>query len=251
MFVYTTCRDCGGLLHVTNSDTVHPGCTPAPTKVERLSWQWRDAVLADNPHLEARLDSQIKDLEDRPPRLLDAAVQYAEWGWPVFPLRGVGTRCDGGEKCKRAGICQCPKKPATRHGLNDATTDTTRVAAWWTTHPDHNIGIATGHAFDVIDIDPPEGTISYLELLRKEDPQTGRGQIPDCHGQVATASGGIHLYINATGKGNTTRIRPGIDYRGQGGYVVAPPSTLGEPGRSWSWTVKPSPVITGVGDVHA
>jgi len=238
MFVYSTCRDCGGLLHITfeedgSHQEVHPGCTPRQTKVERLAREWLEAVINEDLEREKELYPQIEELDDRPPRLLDAAVQYAEWGWPVFPLKPRS------------------KQPATRHGFHDATTDPIRIAAWWTTHPDCNIGLPTGHAFDVIDIDAPDGMHSYLSIINKEDQRTGRGQIPECHGQVATSSGGMHLYIKPTGKGNSAGIRPGIDYRGIGGYVVAPPSTLGPRGRSWSWTVKPSPVVTGVGDVYA
>lgn len=238
MFVYTTCRDCGALLHTTidehgSYNVTHPTCVKVSTKIERLEHEWLAAVLAEDNTREAELYSQIEELDDRPPRLLDAAVRYAEWGWPVFPLKPHS------------------KQPATRHGFHDATTDVTRLAAWWTTHPGHNIGLPTGHAFDVIDVDPPAGARSYLELLEQEDTRTGRGDLPDCHGLAATASGGMHLYVKPTGEGNTAGIEPGIDYRGMGGYVVAPPSTLGTRGRAWSWTVKPSPALTGVVDGHA
>lgn len=238
MFVYSTCRYCGGLLHVTNNDTTHPGCTPKPTTVERLAQQWLKAVEAGDITRETELHTQIEELDTRPPRLLDAAIRYASWGWPVFPLRGVSTRCDGDEKCRRLGICQCPKKPATRHGLNDATTDPDRIRAWWISHPDSNVGLSTGHAFDVIDIDVPDGATSYTHMIDSN-------LLPDVHGQVATSRGGLHLYTPPTGDGNRASIYPGIDYRGIGGYIVAPPSTLGVRGRAWSWTVPPSPTLTG------
>jgi len=238
LFTYTTCRSCGGILNTTADEhgtynTVHPSCTPVPTKIERLEQEWLAAVLAENNGRESELSLQIEELDDHPPRLLDAAVSYARWGWPVFPLRPHS------------------KQPATRHGFRDATNDVTRIAAWWTSHPHSNIGLPTGISFDVIDIDVPEGVPSYLSILNKEDRRTGRGQIPDRHGLVATSSGGLHLYIKPSGKGNSAGIRPGIDYRGAGGYVVAPPSKLAARGRSWSWTVKPSPAITGAGNAHA
>ena len=226
MFTYTTCTDCGGLLHITGDDTVHCGCIPRLTDVERLAAEWRTAVEADDAHPDA-LQARIDEIDSRPPRLSDAALIYARWGWPVFPLRSHA------------------KRPATRNGFKDATTDSDRIASWWRTNPHYNIGLPTGHAFDVIDIDPPAGAISYVKLIAREDPHTGRGPIPDCHGRVASASGGIHLYVKPTGKGNAVGIAPGIDHRGVGGYVVAPPSTLGKLGRSWSWTVKPSPTIKG------
>ena len=153
--------------------------------------------------------------------MLAYALAYAAWGWPVFPLR------------------PCSKQPATPHGFKDATTDTSRITAYWQAHPHHNIGLATGHAFDVIDVDLPDGpdTLAQLEA---------DGLIPDIHGVAATASGGRHLYIEVgENSGNSAGLYPGIDYRGVGGYVVAPPSTLGH-SHTWAWLVEPSPTITGI-----
>jgi hypothetical protein len=234
LVIHSTCRECGGSLLVTNpDDTVHPLCTPKPTQAERLAEHWLEAVESGDTALETQLQEQIDKLDRRPPRLHDAALAYAGWGWPVFPLKPRD------------------KRPATRNGFKDATTDIDRINAWWSRHPDSNIGLPTGRAFDVVDIDVPQGPVSLTRLLAQVDPITGRGAIPDCHGQVATASGGLHLYVKPTGEGNTAGIFPGIDHRGRGGYVVAPPSTLGERGRSWSWTFAPSPAIKGVANVNA
>ena len=234
MNIYTSCRDCGGLLHVTNHDTVHPTCTPKPTRVERLSEAWLAAVAANDEEREKELFPQIEELDTRPPRLLDAALTYASWGWPVFPLK------------------PCSKQPATRNGFKDATTNPERIQAFWTRQPDANIGLPTGHAFDVIDIDVPQGPVSLAHILTNTvDPDTGRGLLPDAHGVVATASGGTHYYIPPQGGGNKAAIMPGIDIRGHGGYVVAPPSTLGERGRAWTWAVSPSPTIKSTAAVSA
>lgn len=226
MIAYSTCRDCGGLLHITNADnTVHPHCTPKPTRVERLAQQWLAAIKANDEQTAHNIDQLITQLDGRPPRLLDAAVQYAtKYKWPVFPLRP-------GEK-----------RPATRNGFKDATIDPERITAWWTRHPDSNIGLPTGHAFDVIDVDLPDGIQSLIELQAQDN---------DVHGRVSTSSGGVHFYITPTGDGNATRFMPGVDYRGRGGYVVAPPSTLAQHGRAWTWAHHPSPVITKVGDLYA
>lgn len=235
MNIYTTCRRCGGSLLTTDGDTVHPLCDPKPTKAEQLAQQWLHAIEAGDGFTADALEYDIETLDTRGPRLLDAALRYASWGWPVFPLREVGGRCDGGNKCQP--LCQCPKKPATRNGFKDATTDPVRIRQWWTEHPRGNIGLPTGLSFDVIDIDVPGGAASLAAMLERD-------VLPDVHGHVATGSGGAHYYTPTTGRGNTVGLLPGIDYRGVGGYVVAPPSTLGVRGRAWSWVSTPSPKLT-------
>lgn len=245
MFVYTRCRTCGGQLllgkapecNAQQSPYWHDGCDPKPTKLERLLADFRAAaMMGDQPDLEAKLEAEIDELASRPPRLLDAAVQYAKWGWLVHPLR-AGT-----------------KEPATKHGFEDATTDVDRIRAWWERRPSDNIGLATGHRFDVIDVDVPKrnsdgswkpgGMETYLDMLTED-------RLPDCHGMAVTAAGGLHIYIQATGRGNGSGVKPGIDIRGKGGYVVAPPSILvptkgakPHPGGKYTWTYVPSPTLT-------
>jgi hypothetical protein len=71
---------------------------------------------------------------------LAAAPRYASQGVPVFPL---------------APRSKFPLISAANdgHGLHDATTDAARIQAWWMAHPTANIGLRTGVAFDVIDLD--------------------------------------------------------------------------------------------------
>ena len=222
MIIYSTCSGCGDLLTVVDGVDHHtqPQCQPRRTKVERLTLQWLTAAELGDDALADDLEAQIEVLDIRPPRMLDAALTYASWGWPVFPL------------------WPREKRPATRNGFKDATTESGQIRAWWARNPDANIGLPTGLAFDVIDIDVPTGPYSYVGMLEA-------GIVPDVHGQVATSSGGLHLYVKPSGDGNKAGFAPGIDYRGAGGYVVAPPSTLGPRGRAWSWITKPSPVLTG------
>jgi Bifunctional DNA primase/polymerase, N-terminal len=220
--VYSTCRDCGKTMIVVNADeTVHPTCTPRPTKLESLATGWLSCVEAGDEESAKLTELELQKYEAKPPNLKAAALKYVSWGWPVFPLRAN------------------TKEPATKHGFLDATADPKRVKAWWTRHPDHNIGLPTGRHFDVFDVDPANGGVpSFLELLAAK-------RIPQTHGIVVTASGGIHMYLKPTGRGNRANFMPGLDYRGKGGYVVAPPSTLGERGRAWSWLTAPSPKIKG------
>jgi hypothetical protein len=136
------------------------------------------------------------------PGLCASALWYASQGLHVFPVQANGKQ----------------PYPGT-HGCKDATTDPDQVRAWWTRWPDANVGIATGHLVDVIDIDGPPAGIKSWGRLKVEN------KLPPILGKVSTPRpGGNHLYVPATGRGNGAKVAPGIDYRGAGGYVVAPPS---------------------------
>ena len=230
--VYSTCRDCGSLMKVITPDAhSHPTCATVQTQLESMA----DLLLSELSRQDwAQAEMTEQMMNDV--AVLDlgcAAVDYTKWDWPVFPL---------GAKSKVPAI---PKRKGGK-GFKDATTDTSRIEAWWGRHPDHNIGLATGHEFDVIDVDTkdsdgnpdPAGVMSLMELI-------DAGSIPECHAVAITASGGMHLYVKPTGKGCFAGIRKGIDYRGKGGYVVAPPSTLKAKGRQYVWLVEPSPIIKG------
>jgi len=219
--VYSTCRDCGGLLHVIRAeDSVHPMCTPRPTILESLATGWLSCVAAGDQEAADLTEAEIERIVNEPIDFKAVALEYVSWGWPVFPLKPN------------------MKEPATLQGFKNATTNPDRIARWWDRHPTCNIGLPTGQAFDVFDIDVDKGGVpSFLKLLDAQ-------RIPKTHGIVVTASGGMHFYLLPTGKGNRVKFAyPGLDYRGKGGYVCAPPSTLGDRRRSWSWLTMPSPAI--------
>lgn len=228
--VYSTCRDCGQLMKVIHTEEhSHPGCVTVQTELESLADLWNAETRDLRTEEAAYTDELIAKV--RAVEIGEAAVTYAEQGWPVFPLATHS------------------KVPAIKggKGFKDATNNPERIKRWWTRHPTHNIGLATGHLFDVVDVDTkdkdgkpsPAGIMSLIGLLREG------ARLPDCHGVAITASGGLHLYVRRTGKGNYGAMFPGIDYRGLGGYVVGPPSLLGPPGRDYTWLVEPSPTIKG------
>jgi Bifunctional DNA primase/polymerase, N-terminal len=128
-----------------------------------------------------------------------AALEYAEHGWPVLPLRPGA------------------KIPATTRGLHDATVDLELVEQWWTERPDCNLGLRTGDWFDVLDIDGPDGMNALADHVADDF------QFP---GPVVWTPKGVHCYFQPTGLGNRARFAPGLDWRGVGGYAVAPPSWL-------------------------
>jgi len=157
-------------------------------------------------------------------KVLGAALFYARLGWRVFPLHSIR---DGVCSCPRGEECESPgKHPRTVHGLKDATTDEVRVRDWWKEWPDANIGIVTGveSGIFVIDVDPKNDGETGFDLLHedREFPETPL---------VFTGGGGRHYFFRypyAPSDGeevrNRTGVRQGVDIRGEGGYVVAPPS---------------------------
>jgi hypothetical protein len=145
--------------------------------------------------------------------LVTAALAYARHGIPVLPVHepapGGGCSCDKGPRCDHPG-----KHPRLRHGLNDASTDPRQIEMWWHRWPHANIGLRTGIAMDVADVDSEEGWHGLCHLLGGEMPTGPR---------VRTGSG-WHFWFRPTGFGNRVGLLRGLDWRGIGGYVVAPPS---------------------------
>lgn len=220
--LYSTCAVCTELLAVIEYDQrVHPGCEPHRDRDQDIADRYRAAVAADDTGLADELEAALIELDQRKYDMLRAALAYTDWGWPVFPLRPGR------------------KDPFPRsNGCKDATTDRATVTRWWRATPDANIGLATGHLFDVLDVDAPEGTLPWAAV---RDTMSGFGGI---HGVAATPGGGLHAYLPPRGEdGNFAKQVPGLDYRGRGGYVVAPPSRSSADGLRYAWSVYPSPKV--------
>lgn len=185
-----------------------------PLTADQLADRIVSAIAAGNWPAANHWADQLHYI-DRPktaPSLAGAALWYAEQGLAVFPLQP-------GLKVPQRGS----------HGLTDATVDPDQIRRWWTAKPDANIGLITGQVVDVVDIDGPTGVKSWAQLLAEPEP------FGPVVGTVNTPRpGGTHLYVPATGLPNSQGRIPGIDYRGRGGYVVAPPS-INEQGRRYSW----------------
>lgn len=159
-------------------------------------------------------------------RLREHAQWYARRGLRVFP-------------CKPRD-----KVPATAHGCKDATTTPAQVAAWWDGTYLYNVGIATGGGLVVLDVDVNHNAGKYgdetLAELERE-----YGPLPDTW-MCLTGGGGVHYYFACDDPALTvgTGFAPGLDYRGAGGYVVAPPS-LHESGREYEWEAAHTPAGAG------
>jgi P4 family phage/plasmid primase-like protien len=100
----------------------------------------------------------VNEWEKSDGRLEKAALWYAEQGWKILPVHGMGK--DGKCTCGRQHVDtkENGKHPASASGQKDATTDPIVIQSWWRDNPDYNIGVlAKESGFLVIDIDPRNG----------------------------------------------------------------------------------------------
>jgi hypothetical protein len=172
--------------------------------------------------------------ERDPRRFVEVALRYAAHGWPVVPLHAPAA---SGCTCRSDGCGSPGKHPRTTRGLHDASTDHDRINAWWQRWPSANLGVVTGAASGllVLDIDLPDGPSSLDRLEAEHAPLPAT-----C--EQRTGSGGRQLLFAHPGHrvNNRTRIEPGIDVRGDGGYIVVPPSAHASGGR-YRWTGRVPP----------
>jgi len=144
------------------------------------------------------------------------ALKLAQRGLAVFPVNAH------------------TKAPLTRRGCKDATRDERQIIKLWRSHPAAGIGVATGKPSGLvaIDIDPRAGGEDGFAQL------AGRIGNPGRTVRVLTPSGGYHLWFKAPAVPvpcSASKLAPGVDVRGDGGYIVAPPTTRPD-GTGWRWT---------------
>ncbi|MBA2535280.1 MAG: bifunctional DNA primase/polymerase [Rubrobacter sp.] len=138
------------------------------------------------------------------PMLLKAALAYARRGVPVFP-------CEPGAK-----------RPLTRNGHWDASTDPRVIERWWRRWPSANVAVPTGEKSGLVVLDVDDGgpeSLAKLESAGAPVPRTARAR---------TGGGGTHHFFRYPGgieiRNSAGLLGPGLDVRGEGGYVVVPPS---------------------------
>lgn len=167
--------------------------------------------------------------------MLQSALKFAAKNILIFPVHGI---VDGRCSCQRSSCSSPGKHPIPRNGLKSATSDLAQVQQWWTQNPQANIGLATGKVSGlvVIDIDPRNGGDESFFDLEKQYQAFPRTK------EVLTGGGGQHLYFSyplsvsvscKVGKADPFR---GIDIKGDGGYVLVPPS-LHVSGKHYEWEV--------------
>jgi len=173
-------------------------------------------VTADGQDRGRKVDIELG--ADGANKLAKRALWYAKNGIPVFPLHSIRDGCCscGSEACgTNAG-----KHPSTAHGFLDATIEAAVIKRWWTEQPHANIGTPTGQVsgFFVVDIDPRNGgSKTWARLIKKYEP------IPHTAIQ-ATGGGGTHILFRHIPGLRCSTLAPGIDIKGEGGYIVVSPS---------------------------
>jgi hypothetical protein len=158
--------------------------------------------------------------------LLDAALDYAARGWCVLPLHDVQAgRCS----CAKGAACGTPgKHPRIDKWGERASSDAGLVAGWWKHWPSANVGILTGRRSGllVLDVDPRHGGDDALAELEAE-----HGKLPETP-LVLTGGGGLHYYFaHPGGEVRSVELAHGLELKGDGSFVVAPPSRTGERAR--------------------
>lgn len=137
------------------------------------------------------------------------------------------------------------KHPRTKNGLKAASTNLGVINEWWKKWPDANIGIATGQesGFVVLDVDPRHGGDESLALLKNQ-----YGPLPNTI-EAITGGGGSHILFKNPGLiKNRTNILPGLDVRGEGGYIVVAPS-LHACGKRYEWELSSRPLEVPLSDM--
>jgi putative DNA primase/helicase len=177
--------------------------------------------------------------------VLEAALAYARAGWPVFPCNPMPDVPSAKKKQAKSPLVGNDRDanfnpiPKTG-GLYKATCDEKQIRAWWTKWPKALIGMRTGNASGVfvVDLDPRDGeTLDDVE----ERLSAAVGDLPPGL-RATTPSGGAHYYFKLPEGEETPRNAAkklkGIDWRGDGGYVIVPPSVMLD-GAGYEWSLGP------------
>lgn len=174
------------------------------------------------------------------PDLMQVALDYAARGWSVVPLHSPSGIPALPCTCRKRHCDSPGKHPRTKNGLKDASRDPDQVRRWWTSYPQAGVAIVTGKASGglcAIDCDDNKSGIENFRDLASQN-----GDLPDTPISI-TGGGGQHVLFISTRpvQNSVSKLAPGVDVRGEGGYIVAPPS-LHISGRRYQWELSAHPL---------
>jgi Bifunctional DNA primase/polymerase, N-terminal/Primase C terminal 1 (PriCT-1) len=167
---------------------------------------------------------------------LETVLGYARLGWRVLPCHSA---LDGECSCARSANCRPGKHPRTEHGLKDASGDDRQIEVWATQWPGCNWAVATGpqSGVFVLDVDGERGRASLDGLESKYGPLPAT--------RISTTGRGEHRWFGyPAGRSIRTsvgKIGRGLDVRGNGGYVLVPPSIHAN-GAPYKWRDANAPI---------
>jgi len=163
---------------------------------------------------------------------LDVARSYIAAGIHVFPCREVAS--EGVDYATGEIIEFAEKAPYTTYGLKDATRSTRIIDIWFgDRYPSAAIGVPTGEKLGawVLDLDRHGDRDGHTWLAEME---AKHGPLPET-ARATTANGGTHIFFkHVEGVRNRAAIAPGVDTRGEGGYILSPGSVM-QDGRRYTW----------------
>jgi Bifunctional DNA primase/polymerase, N-terminal/AAA domain/Primase C terminal 2 (PriCT-2) len=159
---------------------------------------------------------------------LEVALFYARAGIPVFPCNPLN------------------KRPLTRHGFKDATTNETVITGWFAQWPNALVAAPCGplSGLVVVDLDRKDPTVADGVATWKQWLRTN-GKVKTRQHQTPTNKGGHEVFIWEQGCGSIPLgvLGPGVEVKGEGGYVIVPPGRLdGAGGGTWKLTQACAPV---------
>ena len=161
--------------------------------------------------------------------LLDAALEYAAQGWPVFPCHPCGATNEAGEALDKR-----PLGTLVNNGVLEATTDAATIRAWWEAEPNANIGMNVGAAnLAVIDKDPGHDDADLAPL-----------GLPATRLKASTPRGGEHLFYSISQdeiiSPSASKLAPAMDVRSFNSYVLLWPSRTNDGLYRWIEQGKPA-----------
>ncbi len=167
-------------------------------------------------------------------RFRECAEAYLSLGWQIIPLCYPDQgQCTCGRGCKKPG--KAPHYRLCPQGSHQGTADMAEVSRWFDSGERFNLGIVTGQASGIVVVDvdtEKDGHEAWGKLTGGRRQETAT---------VQTGSGGGHFYYRCPAypvRNSSGRLGKGIDVRGEGGYVVAPPSIHAN-GNEYRWRIDP------------
>lgn len=198
----------------------------------------------------------LQKLNDLP--LGQCALIYARAGLPVFPVFGATQGVDGTWRCECGdAACQRPAKHPRVRWVEEATTDETMITGWWSRWPHANLGLPTGSGpgrsgLVAVDLDVDEEELEDGTVHRSDGEDELRRYLRETLSlgwpetlEQRTAGGGKHLLLRDPGAVTTgSRWLPGVDLRGDAGYILLAPSRgIKNNGATYAWLNERSPVV--------